>query len=320
MWHSGDALDYVMFDPAAPREPLPVTDFPIAAPAITELMPPLRERLAASQLLRQRLFQVEFLATLSGDMLVTLIYHRKLDEAWETAAAALQASLAPWAPQLGIIGRSRKQKVVLSSDHVNETLTIHGRPFHYIQYEQSFTQPNARINERMIEWACEAAADCSGDLLELYCGNGNFTLPLSQHFDAVIATELSKVSTRAALHNVAKNEINNVQVIRLSAEEVAQALAQEREFRRLQSLPKPLNAYTLQTLFVDPPRAGLDAQTVAMASGFDRILYVSCNPVTLAENLSTLQATHRVEACALFDQFPYTQHMECAVKLVAKAA
>jgi len=51
---------------------------------------------------------------------------------------------------------------------------------------------------------------------------------------------------------------------------------------------------------------------------YDRILYISCNPHTLCENLQTLSQTHRIEKAALFDQFPYTDHMESGVWLVRK--
>jgi tRNA (uracil-5-)-methyltransferase len=167
----------------------------------------------------------------------------------------------------------------------------------------------------MIEWACDCASGLNGDLLELYCGNGNFTLPLARHFDTVIATELSKTSIRAARENLRENRIENIQMIRLSAEEVTQSMNGVREFRRLAELPRPLGQYHLRTIFVDPPRAGLDEHTVQMAATFPAIIYVSCNPKTLAENLQQLCKTHRIEKFALFDQFPYTDHMECGVFL-----
>ena len=56
-----------------------------------------------------------------------------------------------------------------------------------------------------------------------------------------------------------------------------------------------------------------------MVTRFDRIIYISCNPQTLAENLATLSRTHEVTAFALFDQFPYTDHMECGVVLRRRA-
>lgn len=55
-----------------------------------------------------------------------------------------------------------------------------------------------------------------------------------------------------------------------------------------------------------------------MVQAYPAILYISCNPQTLSENLETLSTTHHVERLALFDQFPYTHHMECGVLLRRK--
>ncbi|MAL94141.1 MAG: tRNA (uridine(54)-C5)-methyltransferase TrmA [Haliea sp.] len=310
VWHQGDQLDYVMFHPDAPRDPVPVNHFPIAGPRIQALMAPLRERLTVSPLLRRKLFQVEFLTTTSGDALVTLVYHRPLEDDWQQAAEQLVADLG-----IALVGRSRKQKRVIGRDHVTESLEVEGRTWYWKQVEQGFTQPNGAVNREMLHWACRSAQGLGGDLLELYCGNGNFTLPLSRHFDTVIATELAKTSVRAAQHNLAQNAVSNVQLIRLAAEEVTQAIRGERAFRRLADLPQALGDYDLRTVFVDPPRAGLDPATEAMVQGFDNILYVSCNPQTLAGNLQRLTESHRIAAFALFDQFPYTDHMECGVLL-----
>jgi tRNA (uracil-5-)-methyltransferase len=310
VWHDGDNLDYVMFRPEDRKVPVPVMGFPIACEAITSLMPRLIQCLRVEPILRRKLFQVEFLSTLTGDTLVSLIYHRRLEDDWETSATQLAGELG-----ISIVGRSRGQKRVIGRDHVVEELSINDSTYTYHQYEQAFTQPNAMVNIQMIEWACTQAGGMPGNLLELYCGNGNFTLPLSTCFDEVIATELSKSSVRAARENLELNAVNNVEIIRLAAEEVTQAMLGEREFRRLAHLPRALAEYDLQSLFVDPPRAGLDSGTVAMAAGFPSILYISCNPDTLAANLGALCKTHVPKVFALFDQFPYTDHMECGVLL-----
>jgi tRNA (uracil-5-)-methyltransferase len=310
IWHEGDDLNYVMFRPQDPKTPIAIHDFPIADNRIQQLMPLLREKLKSQDALRRKLFQVEFLVTLAGDALATLIYHRKLEQAWASAATTLAQDL-----DISIVGRSRKQKLVIGRDFVQEVLSVNGRDYRYRQYEQAFTQPNGELNIRMIEWACDRARALDGDLLELYCGNGNFTLPLSRQFDNVIATELSKASIRAARENLLQNSIDNIRMIRLSAEEVTQAMNSVREFRRLAELPKPLDQYDLRTIFVDPPRAGLDQHTLQMATAFESIIYVSCNPQTLMQNLRLLCKTHRIEHFALFDQFPYTDHMECGVLL-----
>ena len=123
-----------------------------------------------------------------------------------------------------------------------------------------------------------------------------------------------KPSVAAAQFNIAENGIDNLQIIRMSAEEFTQAMNGVREFNRLKGID--LKAYQCNTIFVDPPRAGLDPDTVKLVQNYDRILYISCNPHTLCENLQTLSQTHRIEKAALFDQFPYTDHMESGVWLV----
>ena len=310
IWHEADELNYVMFRRDDPATPVSIDDFPIACDRIRQLMPLLRAALKADDILRRKLFQVEFLSTLAGETLVTLVYHRKLLQDWEAAAARLAEKL-----QVSVVGRSRKQKIVLGASFVRESLRVAGRTYCYRQYEQAFTQPNAGVNIAMLTWACERAAAAPWNLLELFCGNGNFTLPLAAHFDQVIATELAKASVRAARENLDANGIDNVQIIRLSAQEVAQAMRGEREFRRLAEMALPLGSYDLRTILVDPPRAGLDEHTLEMAGAFEAIIYISCNPQTLADNLLLLRHSHRIEQLALFDQFPYTEHMECGVFL-----
>jgi tRNA (uracil-5-)-methyltransferase len=313
IWHEGEDLFYAMFNPGDPKTPLRVDDFPIASARIREAMPALREALLPNPVLRRKLFQAEFLSTLSGELLITLIYHRPLDTDWEAAARELERTL-----QSQVIGRSRKQRMVLSRDYVEETLKLGDEAFHYRQYEQGFTQPNGQVNCAMIQWACARAKGLGGDLLELYCGNGNFTLPLSRHFNSVLATEVAKSSIKAALHNCERNSVDNLALARLSAEEVSEALSGAREFRRLKALEKPLDEYCFSTVFVDPPRAGLDAATVKLVSGFENVLYISCNPQTLAANLYDLASSHDIVDFALFDQFPYTEHMECGAWLRRK--
>lgn len=321
LWHERDANGdtgkafYAMFEAgqAASKRTLQRTDqLPIASQRINALMPLLLAALTAQPRLIERLFQVEFLSTLHGETLVTLIYHKALDEAWIAQAKQLEQQLG-----IHLIGRSRKQKIVLSQDFVSEKLTVQGTVFHYRQPEGGFTQPNATVCEKMLGWACEVAQGIGHqkDLLELYCGNGNFTLPLSQHFRRVLATEVAKVSVQSARHNIADNNCRNITVARLSAEELTEAFTGKRQFRRLQQDNICLKNYDISTIFVDPPRAGVDAKTLQFMQRFEHILYISCNPDTLMDNLQTLKQTHHVLRMALFDQFPYTHHVEMGVWL-----
>lgn len=308
LWRNEQGRHYAMFEPGDNRTPILLENMPIASARINELMPLLKARWQASEVLSERLFQVEFLTTLAGEAMITLCYHRQLDEAWEKEAQVLANEL-----NAQIIGRARKQRIVIDRDYVNETLHVADRAYHYRQPEGAFTQPNAQVNQHMLSWAYDVLGDREDDLLELYCGNGNFTLPLATRVRRVLATEISKTSVYAALANLSENRINNVTLVRLSAEELTEALNNVRPFRRLADVD--LASYEFGTVFVDPPRAGMDPDTCELTRRFDRILYISCNPTTLAANIAQLNDTHQVVRCAVFDQFPWTDHMESGVLL-----
>ncbi|MDZ5604692.1 tRNA (uridine(54)-C5)-methyltransferase TrmA [Pseudomonas sp. RP23018S] len=311
LWREDGERHYAMFAPGEKHKAILIDDFPIASQRINVLMPRLKAAWQASEALSNRLFQVEFLTTLAGDAMVTLCYHRPLDEAWEAAAQALATEL-----DVSVIGRSKGKRLVIGRDYAVEKLEVAGRVFSYRQPEGAFTQPNGTVNQKMLGWAFEAMGERDDDLLELYCGNGNFTLPLATRARKVLATEISKTSVNAALSNLEENGVDNVCLVRLSAEELTQALNEVRPFRRLQGID--LKQYAFGTVFVDPPRAGMDTDTCELTRRFERILYISCNPETLAANIAQLHDTHRIERCALFDQFPYTHHMESGVLLVRR--
>ncbi len=310
LWREGDKRFYALFAPGDNRTPIFINTFPIGSTLINQLMPRLEAAWNASKALSDRLFQVEFLTTLSGEAMITLCYHRPLDEDWQAVAEQLASDL-----NVSIIGRSRGKRTVIGRDFVVEKLNVAGREFSYRQPEGAFTQPNGAVNTHMLNWAYEALGEQPDDLLELYCGNGNFTLPLSLKFKRVLATELAKSSVHAAQWNIEQNQIDNIQVARLSAEEFTQAYQGERTFRRLLEAEIDIQSYDFDTVFVDPPRAGIDDETLKLLQGFERIIYISCNPDTLHDNLKILTQTHRIQKFAMFDQFPFTHHVESGVLL-----
>lgn len=314
VWHEGDDLYHIVFN-SQTKEKVRVDQFPSASRLINDMMLALMDELKDKPVLRQKLFQIDYLSTLSGQIIVSLLYHRQLDEAWETEAQALKVRLSDRF-ELQLIGRARKQKICLEHDFVIEKLQVKNQELIYKQVENSFTQPNGGINQKMLEWAIDITQDATGDLLELYCGNGNFSLALAQNFDRVLATEIAKPSVESAQYNISENNIDNVTILRMAAEEFTSAMRGEREFRRLKGID--LTSFNCNTILVDPPRAGLDDATVKMIQEYDNIIYISCNPETLANNLTILCNTHKVAKLALFDQFPYTHHMESAVYLTRK--
>ncbi|WP_394148347.1 tRNA (uridine(54)-C5)-methyltransferase TrmA [Shewanella atlantica] len=311
IWHDGDDMYYYMFDKSL-NSKVRCDQFLPASELINKVMPALIDELKPNPTLRHRLFQIDFLSTLSGEILVSLLYHKQLDAQWEVEAKTLKEKLAD-SFNINLIGRARKQKLIMDKDFVIESLTVNNEQLQYHQIENSFTQPNGKVSVKMLEWAIDVTKNSQGDLLELYCGNGNFSIALAQNFERVLATELAKPSVESAQYNIKINKIDNLQIIRMSAEDFTYAMAKKRTFRRLEGID--LDSYNCNTIFVDPPRAGMDPDTVKLVQKYERIVYISCNPNTLIDNLVELNKTHKITRFALFDQFPYTDHMESGVFL-----
>ncbi len=307
IWHDGDAISYAMNSQKA-KTTLMIDECPMVTESIFSLMPKLIAALKEFEM-DKKLFGADFLSASSGEIVVSLLYHRRLDEAWREKAKALSEEL-----NIHIIGRSRKQKEVLTQDYVTETLHVNSRDFYFQHIENSFTQPNTTVNEAMISWAMKKFDGVGGDLLELYCGAGNFTIPFATIFEKILATEISKSSINAAKANMKLNDIKNIDFVRLSVEEFVEAMDGVRQFRRLEGLD--LKAYDFNAIFVDPPRSGMDALSSAYSRRFKHIVYISCNPETLKRDLEFLTQTHEIEDMVLFDQFPYTHHREMGVKLI----
>lgn len=309
-WEKGEnnkeILSYAMND--FKKNILKINSCEMVSHHIKELMPKLLDELQNDLELSFKLFAVEFLGSSTKDMLVTLIYHKKLEESWIQKVKEIEKRL-----NIKIIGRSKKQRLVLTNDYINETLNISNQNFFFAYEENGFTQPNTNVNVQMIEWVLENTKNSSKDLCELYCGGGNFTIPLSTKFRKVLATEISKTSIKSALRNCSLNKIESISFIRMSAEDFVQALNKVRAFNRLKDIN--LDNYEFDTIFMDPPRSGLDDTTRNLAKNFENIIYISCNPETLHRDLEELTKTHEIEKFALFDQFAFTNHIESGVIL-----
>jgi len=298
-------ISYAMYD--FQKNPIPISNCSIVSLKISQIMQKLINMLNSDNILSFKLFSIEFLSS-TNDLLVTLIYHKKLDEIWEQKAKEIGKVL-----NIKLIGRSKKQKIVLSNDFIVQTLNILNQKFEFIYEENSFSQPNTIVNTQMIEWVLKNTQKSNKDLCELYCGSGNFTIPISQKFNKVLATEVSKTAIKSALKNSKLNNTQNITFVRISALEFTQALENKRAFNRLKNIN--LKSYDFSTIFLDPPRVGLDDTTRNLAKNFENIIYISCNPQTLYKDLQTLIKTHNIVKFALFDQFAYTKHTECGVIL-----
>ena len=310
IWHIGDDIHYAM-NHVDKKGVVLIQECPQVNEHISNLMPVLLKSIKDHNI-DFKLFGADFLSSSSGEIVVSLLYHRKLDEAWQDIATQISNELGIY-----IIGRSRKQKIIVGQDYITENLSINGEVYKSKHIENSFTQPNASVNEKMISWSLQQLEGIEGDLLELYCGAGNFTIPFAKHFNKVLATEISKSSINAAKANMLLNDVSNIEFVRMSVEDFVQALDGVREFRRMNEID--IDSYDISTIFVDPPRSGMDEDSCKFSARYDHILYISCNPETLVRDLGILSATHEVMEMAVFDQFPYTHHLEMGVKLTRKA-
>ena len=286
------------------RKVVPIEECHIVDRAIFDFMPLLRRELEeGNPILKEKLYEVDFLSNSRGELIVTLIYHKKIEEELAEEVRKLRQKY----PKVHFVIRKKGRKVVFDQNWLIEELEVEGEKFYYKIVENSFTQPNRSINQKMIGWALDVTQGLSGDLVELYCGNGNFTLPLAKkRFQKVIATEINKESIEGALYGAELNGVKNVTFLAMGVAQFAQ-LYQEKS--------PLLQNYRLETILVDPPRAGLDPKTREFVDKFDNIIYISCNPSTLRRDLEQLTRTRKIVRFAFFDQFPYTPHIEAGVFL-----
>ena len=173
---------------------------------------------------------------------------------------------------------------------------------------RSFYQVNRDQAERLYEKAIEKAKLTGTEtVLDLYCGTGTITLALSRHARQVIGVEIIPAAIVDAKENAKRNGVENTEFFCADASQAAQKFAEE--------------GIRPDVIVVDPPRKGIDQQVVdAMVKmAPDRIVYVSCDPATLARDLKRLeeQGYKTVEAEAL-DMFPRCHHVESVALLERK--
>jgi tRNA (uracil-5-)-methyltransferase len=152
-------------------------------------------------------------------------------------------------------------------------------------------------------------------ILELYGGAGNFTWVLARHAHKLLMTELSPHAVSAAQDAFTQADVTHVTIASMNSEQVSEQLSSTGEGSLLSWQGQN---FDFRLVMVDPPRAGLDDVTRALVQRFESILYVSCNPETLARDMQAWQETHMLQSVAVFDQFPYTHHIEVGVMLVKK--
>lgn len=258
---------------------------------------------------RQKLFEVRIFST-SNSLCLILLYHKSLSnfdiqKEWQKLKKFTKQDFK-------LIALAKKEKLAYPND-----LLIHkSNDIVYNFNHECFIQPSLKMNEKMINFALSCVDDKANDLLELYCGYGNFTLALAKKFNKVFATELSKNNIKFLEQNIKNNNIFNIFYARLSDNEVVNAINKERKFNRLNHIN--LDEFNFNYVLVDPPRSGL-ASCVKLIKNYENIIYISCSLKSAKEDLKELEKTHYLKKTALFDQFVNSnEHIEAGFYLVKK--
>lgn len=186
-------------------------------------------------------------------------------------------------------------KVIYGNDYIN----IKVGNYNYVVYPKSFFQVNTGMIEKLYDKVKEYAGD-GNNLLDLYCGAGTIGIYLSNNFEYVHGIEVNSDAVEGANLNKKINNISNINFDCKRANELINT--------------------NYDVIVVDPPRAGLDSVTISklLNSKSDRIVYVSCNPITLARDIKLLSDKYEVCDMTLFDMFPNTKHVESIVKLIKR--
>jgi len=172
-----------------------------------------------------------------------------------------------------------------------------------------FTQVNAGINLKMIERTMELLEVSSDDrILDLFCGLGNFTLPLAKRVTEVVGVEGDEALVRHAKENANKNNLDN-------------ATFEKADLTQTELKDYPWAKAGFNKILLDPPRSGaLEVLHQLAALGAERLVYVSCNPATLARDAGELVNKHgyTLVSTGVMDMFPHTTHVESIALFVKK--
>lgn len=187
-------------------------------------------------------------------------------------------------------------KVLYGQDYYTEI--IMGLNFKVSAF--SFFQTNVEAVERLYREALDLIDNVEGKTVyDLYCGTGTITQTLALKAKKAIGVEIVEEAVEAAIENARINQLDNCEFITGDVFQVLDNI-----------VDKP------DVIVVDPPRVGIQPKTLEkiLSYGVDQILYISCNPKTLTDNLQYLSFFgYEVKIIKSYDNFPNTKHIECVV-------
>lgn len=287
------------------RELTPIDHCTVLAPELNRLLAPLKQWLSTLET-RGAITHVEAMTGAPGPALVLReikplspadqgrLHQLEADQdcvVWRQSGAAsalLDSSGRPVDPRLSYFLPED-----LSGGLPGEALTLAFHP-------SDFTQVNPSVNQRMVQQAMDWLAVESGEkVLDLFCGIGNFTLPLARRGAQVLGLEGSQAMVERARDNARANGLTEA---RFEAADLTNT-----DLKRFKRTLGEVDA-----LLLDPPRDG--ARELIRGVGQlspARVVYVSCNPATLARDAAELAAAgYHLQSLGVLDMFPHTEHME----------
>ena len=280
------------FRQAASNDLVELKQCPVLVPELEALLAPLYRCLSELSAAR-RLGHVELVLADNGPLMVL----RHLDALSLGDRAKLERF-------------SHEQQVMLYLADGSDTLqALSDREPFYRSYDlpltfspQNFIQVNDRVNQQMVAKAIEWLDLQPEDrVLDLFCGMGNFTLPVGKFVQNAVGVEGVAALVQQAAYNASQNNLGNVRFFQHNLEE---------DVTR-----QPWATQGFNKALLDPARAGaagVMAHVVKLAP--ERVVYVSCNPTTLARDSQTLlSAGYQLERVAMLDMFPHTSHLESMV-------
>jgi len=166
----------------------------------------------------------------------------------------------------------------------------------------TFFQAHWVLNLKVAEFIAGQVAPLAGKkVLDLYAGAGNFSLPIARYAEEVVLVEENPFAVEDGSRNLKLNSMKNCKFVKSSAERY-----------RIQK--------KFDLIILDPPRPGLSSEVAkkVLEMPAETIVYISCNPSTLARDLKKLKDTYDLQSVQMIDFFPNTFHIEAAALLKCK--
>lgn len=296
VWYEADGSVTLGFRQRHSKHLVQIDNCLVLAPALQRMLAPLKQWLSGLRALKA-VTHIELIDSKNGAAVV-IRHTKKLAEAdlLDLAALANEFQAQVW------LQASEKGLQDLSGAAVDPRLQYSLPEFGLeMQFHpHDFTQVNASVNERMIAQAIDwLALKGTERVLDLFCGIGNFTLPIARHCAEVVGMEAVESMVERGRENAAAQDITNARFI-------AADLANTSENRLHQTCGK------IDVVLLDPPRDGAkEIITRLHQLSPKRIVYVSCNPATLARDAKTLaDAGYYLDSVGVMDMFPHTSHVE----------